>query len=46
MLKNIFTSYLYRVKIDINLRDLHEHVLDVKRKGQDGLFLTNRGGWL
>tara|TARA_Y100000385_G_C12979975_1_gene587973 strand:- start:83 stop:682 length:600 start_codon:yes stop_codon:yes gene_type:complete len=45
MLKNIFTSYLYEKKLDINLKDLYEHVLDVKRKGQDGLFLTKRSGW-
>ena len=45
MLKNIFSSYLYGKRLDVYLKDLHEHVLDVKRKGQDGLFLTNRGGW-
>ena len=44
-IRNIFSSYLYGKRLDIYLKDLHEHVLDVKRKGQDGLFLTNRGGW-
>ena len=44
-IRNIFSSYLYGKRLDIYLKDLYEHVLDVKRKGQYGLFLTNRGGW-
>ena len=33
-IRNIFSSYLYGKRLDIYLKDLHEHVLDVKRKGE------------
>ena len=45
MLKNIFTSYLYEKKLDINSRDLHEHILEIESKDREGVLLTNRGGW-
>ena len=42
--ENIFTDYLYTKKLNINLKDLKNHILQTK-KTQPGNKISNVGGW-
>ena len=45
MFNNIFTSYLYSKKLDINLTSLKKHILQTQRNDKEGVHLSNLGGW-
>ena len=44
-MQNIFSSYLYRKVLDINLKPIHEHINQTQKKDKAGRILTNYGGW-
>ena len=45
MFNNIFATYLYSKKLDINLTSLKKHILQTQRNDEKGVHLSNLGGW-
>ena len=42
---NIFSSYLYQDKLNLNLKDIKNHILKTHKDNKVGTQRSNNGGW-
>tara|TARA_R110000796_G_scaffold98018_2_gene205358 strand:- start:198 stop:770 length:573 start_codon:yes stop_codon:yes gene_type:complete len=45
MINNIFSTFIYSGKCDVNLNTFKKHILDTKKKNTKGRAISNKGGW-
>ena len=45
MFNTIFSSYYYVKKLNCNLSDIKNNILQVQKEDKKGVVVSNKGGW-